>query len=197
METTDNYRKLTTTNPLQRFFINNFLTVLIQTIKPLKIQTILDVGCGEGFTLAKLKDEHIGKSLEGIEYLDRAIELGKQHNPDIKIKKGTIYNLPYKDNSFDLIICTEVLEHLEDPGKALKELVRVTRKYCLLSVPNEPIFMLSNFLRGKNWSRFGNDIEHINHWSPNRFKKFVSSELQIVDVITPFPWTLVLAKKLA
>lgn len=195
MQTTDNYKKLTTENPLQRFFINNFLTVLVETAKPLEPKTILDVGCGEGFTLTKLKAEKIGKTLEGIEYLDRAIELGKQHHPDIHIKKGTVYDLPYKNNSFDLVICTEVLEHLEDPKKALKEMARVAKKYCLFSVPNEPVFMISNFLRGKNWSRWGNDIEHINHWSSNGFKKFVSNELPVTQVITPFPWTLILAEK--
>jgi len=51
----------------------------------------LDVGCGEGFTLNSLKENGIGKRLEGIEYLQAAIDLGKKTYPDIKIIKGTIY----------------------------------------------------------------------------------------------------------
>ena len=116
-------------------------------------------------------------------------------HPKLTLKEGTIYALPYKDNSFDLIICSEVLEHLEHPDKALEELQRVSKKYVALSVPNEPIFMISNFLRGKNWSRWGNDIEHINHWSTRKFAKFVSKEFSIVEVKRSFPWTIVIAKK--
>jgi ubiquinone/menaquinone biosynthesis C-methylase UbiE len=103
--------------------------------------------------------------------------------------------LQYKDNAFDLVLCNEVLEHVENPEKALQELKRVTSKYLLLSVPNEPIFMASNFLRGKNVSRWGNDIEHINHWSRNSFKNFVKKELQIHAIYNPFPWTIILAEK--
>jgi SAM-dependent methyltransferase len=151
--TTDNYRKHTSKNPVQKKLIENFFT-----------------------TLAK--------------------ELGKKDHPHLILKQVSIYELPYKDNSFDLVICTEVLEHLDDPQKALQEMVRVSKKYLLLSVPNEPIFMLSNFLRGKNWSRWGNDIEHINHWSSSSFQSFVSSKkLEVIRKRHPFPWTMLLVEK--
>ena len=88
-----------------------------------------------------------------------------------------------------------VVEHVDDPEKGLKELVRVTGKNLLLSVPNEPWFMMANFLRGKNLSRWGNDIEHINHWSTEKFKKFVGKEIAVKKVIRPFPWTLLIAEK--
>ena len=47
--------------------------------------------------------------------------------PSISIKQGDIYALPYNDNSFDLVICSEVLEHLEHPEKALTEVIRVSK----------------------------------------------------------------------
>jgi len=196
MTTTDNYKKLTTSNPLHKFLINNFLKTLISQAKELDVSTVLDVGCGEGFTLSRLAQAHVGKKREGIEYLDTAIALGKKEHPSITIKKGTIYDLPYKDNSIDLVICTEVLEHLEDPEAALKELVRVSKKYCLFSVPHEPIFILSNLLRGKNLSRLGNDIEHINHWSRRGFIRFIRTQIPVAKVVNPFPWTLILASKI-
>ena len=192
---TDNYRKHTTKNPLQKMFINRFLKALIIELKRLHPKTILDVGCGEGFTLAKIRKANIGKHLEGVDFLDRAIELGKQTHPYLSLKQGNIYKLPYKDNSFDAVICTEVLEHLEQPEKALKELYRVTRKYCIISVPNEPIFRTANFLRGKNISRWGNDIEHIQHWSKKGIVSFVEKYFKIRVVRTPFPWTLLVAEK--
>ena len=189
--TTDNFTKHTSKNPLQQFFIQKFNERLLSVIKDLSIETILDVGCGEGFTLQKLKDNSIGKKLEGIEYDMTAIKLGKQMHPEITIKEGDIYKLPYKDNSFDLIICTEVFEHLERTEKALSELHRVAKKYCLLSVPHEPIFMLVDYMRGKTPQSIG----HINHWSRNGFKKFVETKFTVKNIYNPFPWTMILAEK--
>ncbi len=195
MNTTDNFRKHTTKSKAQRFLIDRFLHTVTKTLRPLQPDSILDVGAGEGFTLATLKQRHIGKKLEGLEYLESAIALGKKYNPSIHLRQGTIYSLPYKDNAFDVVLCTEVLEHLEEPQKALKELVRVSKKYLILSVPNEPFFIMANFLRGKNLSRWGNDIEHINHWTFFGFKNFVGKYAKIISVQYPFPWTLILAEK--
>ena len=161
IEFTSNYRKHTSKNPLQKLLINNFFNSLLAAIKDLKVDSVLDAGCGEGFTLNKLYENKIGKRLEGVDFLKTAVELGKKTHPHLKLRQGTIYHLPFEDNSFDLVICTEVLEHLENPKKGLSELIRVSKKYLLLSVPNEPFFMMANFLRGKNLSRWGNDIEHI------------------------------------
>lgn len=199
MNTTDNYRKHTSKNPLQRFFIQNFEKTLAEQVKKLNVDSILDAGAGEGFTLEYLRTQNIGKTYEGIDFLKTAVELGHDAHPKIILKEASIYDMPYKDNSFDLVICTEVLEHLEDPKKALKEIFRVTKKYVLLSVPNEPIFISSNFLRGKNWSRFGNDIEHINHWTFFGFESFVKKnsgvKVRVIKRKFPFPWTMLVLKK--
>jgi len=105
--------------------------------------------------------------------------------------------LPYKDNAFDLVLCTEVLEHLDDPQKGLKELVRVSKKYLVISVPNEPFFMFAQLVRGKNWSRFGNDIEHINHWTMFGFPQFVkkNANVKILAKRFPFAWTMLMLEK--
>lgn len=194
MQTT-NYEKHTNQNPISRFFLDNFTKVLIDTIKILKSDSILDVGAGEGFVLEKLRVNKVGKKLEGIEYMDEAIELGKKTNPQVKIKKGDIYKLPYKANSFDLIICTEVLEHLEDPKMALAELKRVAKKHVILSVPNEPLFTIQRFLRGKNVLKLGDHPEHIQHWNSGSFRRFVADQFAVKEVKTPLPWTMIIAKK--
>jgi len=164
-------------------------------IKKRKPESILDVGCGEGFTLLRLKREHIGDRLEGIEYLEEAIELGKKLDPTMVIKKGDIYKLPYKDNTFDLVLCTEVLEHLERPYDAVAELKRVSKKFILFSVPNEPLFTIQRFFRGKNMLKLGDHPEHIQHWSANSFRDFIAKQLRVGVLRTSLPWTLVIATK--
>jgi len=197
MKTTDNFRKHTSKNPLQKLLINNFFNSLLVVVQDIKIESVLDVGCGEGFTLNKLSENKIGKRLEGVDFLETAIELGRKIHPNLILSQGDIYKLKYQDNSFDLVIATEVLEHLEDPRKGLGELKRVSKKYLLLSVPNEPFFMLANFLRGKNITRWGNDIEHIQHWTSKGFQQFstLNSQLSILKIRHPFPWTMLLLKK--
>lgn len=187
---TDNYVKHTSGNPLKKFFISNFYKTLLSQIKNLKIESVLDAGCGEGFTLNKLRENKIGKIHEGIDYSKEAIYLGKKAYPNLHILQGNIYDLKYKDNSFDLVICSEVLEHLEDPQKALKELSRVSKKYILLSVPNEPFFYFFNY------TQWGKDIGHINKWTFLGFKRLTQKEkLKIISLKLPFPWTIVLVEK--
>lgn len=194
--TTDNYRKHTSNNPIQKLFINNFYKMFLYIIKPLGVESVLDVGCGEGFTLNKLYQNKVGKSLEGIDYSLTAVMLGKKQNKKLMLRQGDIYKLPYKEKSFDIVLCMEVLEHLEDPKKALKELKRVSKKYILLSVPNEPIFTLANLARGKNLARWGNDREHIQHWSSSSFERFVvGAGFEKIEKKHPFPWTMLLLEK--
>ena len=178
MKQTDNFKKHTHRNPIQRFLLDNFFRTLLKLTAGKKIENILDVGSGEGFTLNRLMENKIGSMWEGIEYSKDAIAIGHKIYPKVKIKQGSIYKLPYEDNIFDLVLCTEVLEHLENPDRALEELVRVSKKYLAVSVPNEPFFMLAQIIRGKNWSRFGNDIEHFNHWTAFNFPKFVLKNTQ-------------------
>ena len=178
MVETTNLKKHLSKNPIQKFLINNFYQSLISLIKPLKANSILDVGCGEGFTLVNFRRSKIGKFLEGIDYSKDSITLGKKMYPNLNIKEGNIYKLSYPANSFDLLVCTEVLEHI------------------VFSVPNEPFFTLANLLRGKYLKTLGNQPEHINHWTNGGFRKFLRKNgLKISCSKSPFPWALVLARK--
>ena len=196
MPETSNYQKHMSRNPLQKLLIENFYKSLVSLAKSVSPVTVLDAGCGEGFSLVSLRRSKIGKIYEGVDYSHDAIRLGKKLYPKLNIKLGNVYELPYKDNAFDLVICTEVLEHLEKPHKALSEIKRVAKKHIILSVPNEPFFMLANLLRGKYLGTFGNHPEHVNHWTPGTFKRFLRKNgLKISCVRHPFPWTMILARK--
>ncbi len=195
MHQTDNYRKYKTTNPLQRFLINRFLDTVLREARIISPKSLLEAGCGEGFILERLYKANIGQKRVGIDYSDSALALAKQERPHLDIRKGDILNIPYRDDTFDLVVCCEVLEHLGSPERALSELHRVTKQYVLLSVPNEPWFMFANFFRGKNLTRMGNDIDHKNHWSGDGIERFVSDKFTIFTRKQPFPWTILVGEK--
>ena len=94
---------------------------------------ILDVGCGFGNLIAELKDNY-NFSVEGIEYSPHAI---KKSHPSVKgkIKKGNILNLPFKKNSFDAVICFDVIYYLDlkETKRAIKNLINVSQKYILFN----------------------------------------------------------------
>jgi len=98
------------------------------------------------------------------------------------------------DNEFDSILLLEVLEHLEDPAAALREIFRVARHSVVVSVPNEPLWRILNFMRGKYWSDWGNTPGHINHWSRAEFISLISQFGEIISVHSPKPWTIIHAK---
>ena len=94
-----------------------------------------------------------------------------------------------------MTVVLEVLEHLEDPDSALKELSRVSSKYCLVSVPQEPLWRILNICRLKYLSNFGNTPGHLNHWSKNQFVEFVGKYFKVKKIKLSLPWIIVLAKK--
>jgi 2-polyprenyl-3-methyl-5-hydroxy-6-metoxy-1,4-benzoquinol methylase len=191
-----NYIKHQSKNPLQQYFIRRFYDRLLQYADVTHPKRILDAGCGEGFTLSQLAEHTIGTILVGIDTSAEALKLSAHIFPKLHVRQGSIYTIPYADHSFDLVICTEVLEHLEDTARALSELGRVSRGYVLLSVPWEPWFRLTNFFLGKYVRRWGNHPEHVHQWTRKQFEQLLQKHgFKIVNVTTSFPWTVVLAKK--
>lgn len=93
-----------------------------------------------------------------------------------------------------MIVCCEVLEHVADPEAALEILARLSRRWLLTSVPREPIWRVLNMARGKYLSDLGNTPGHLHHWSSNGFRTFIASRFDIVEIATPLPWTMILAR---
>lgn len=151
----------------------------------------MDAGCGEGF-IDNILLENIGDiSIKGLEYTKEALHIAKEMNPQVEYIQGDICDMPFDDNSVDIVICTEVLEHLKQPEKAVGELLRVAKKCVLITVPNEPWFCMGNLAALKNVSRLGNPIDHINHWTYRQFKKFVCSQFEgKINFGKSFPWSI-------
>ena len=189
-----NLQKYESRNPVQRFLIWYFHRRVGELVASTGARTVLDVGCGEGFTIERLLSEDGRLPIQGLDYDWGALLRAKSKHPEVFLQMGDIQRLPYAGGSFDLVLCLQVLEHLSEPMTALEELRRVSGEHCLISVPNEPFFMGSNFLRAKNVKAWGNDPEHLQHWTAGQFLSMVGQHFVVERVVYPFPWVVALCR---
>ena len=192
---TSNYRKHTSSSMLQRRLIERFHHKLTTLVKELSPDTVLDAGCGEGFVTETFLKAMPALSITGFDPYEPSVKVAEQRNPRGTFLVGDIYNIPFDDNSFDVVCCFEVLEHLHDAPLALQELSRVAKHAVVISVPHEPFFCLSNAARGKNLdvNPKGSDPDHRNFWSREAFGQFVQSEMDVVRLTGSIPWTICVA----
>ncbi len=100
---------------------------------------ILDIGCGRGFLLQRVgRQSEPDSRLSGLDISPKLCELARKNNPGAVIVCGDAENLPFGDNSFDVIFMTEALEHMLDYDKALSEVHRTLRPggMFIVTVPN-------------------------------------------------------------
>lgn len=102
--------------------------------------TIIDLGCGDGFYLHLLKKLPIKLNLTGVDH-DRKVLQNAEKNlktKSIKLVNGDLTDIPFRNNSFQKAILTEVLEHIKDEKKALSEAHRILRPngILVLTVPS-------------------------------------------------------------
>jgi 2-polyprenyl-3-methyl-5-hydroxy-6-metoxy-1,4-benzoquinol methylase len=178
-------------NPLMKLAIAGFLDDVSSIIAPIGAKDVLDLACGEGFVSGSLASH----GLVGMDISRSALDIARKNSPGAAFACGDICGTPFKPESFDLVVALEVLEHLKEPEKAIIEVGRLSRRYCLFSVPREPYFRAMDLLRGKNITRLGNDVEHLHNWTYNEFVRLISRYYDIVDVKKPFPWTMILCEK--
>jgi len=119
----------------------NFLRQLKSFLQ--KDQKVLDAGCGTGLFSRFLPDGSYG-----IDINPRNLAKARQHAPAINFMEADLEQLPFENDSFDLIIITEVIEHFPDPLKLLSELKRVlkTGGVILGTVPAKSFIWQLRFL---------------------------------------------------
>lgn len=190
------YDKYHSSNPIVKWMMRNFFADL-EALLPAATEglKILEAGCGEGEVTGFLAEKYgeYGK-IDAFDISEKVISEAKRNHPQINFTTGDVYNIV--GGKYDLVLASEVLEHLEHPEQALQELTRVTNKYLIVSVPREPVWRILNMIRGKYWKHLGNTPGHIQHWSSRAFCEFLmKSGMTIECVKKPFPWTMVLLKK--
>lgn len=88
---------------------------------------VLEIGCGGGGFIASIKNYRADLNCFGIDIGNKAIKYAGKKFKSVTYKVGDIYNINFPKNSFDAVIIEDVLEHLEDPNLAVKEISRVLK----------------------------------------------------------------------
>lgn len=190
------YDKYNSRNPVNRYLMNCFLKSFDSLTQLTRASTSYEFGCGEGHLSIRLAKRRIrvrGSDVSA-KVVREARENAEAAGVTADFNTANIYDITAEAASAELVICCEVLEHLERPAEALDLLVRAARPWLLVSVPREPIWRAMNLARGAYWRDLGNTPGHIQHWPAAAFVKFLQSRANIVEIRKPLPWTMVLCR---
>lgn len=187
------YDKYGTSNPIARWLVSGFDGALNGLVRKVDPKVIHEVGCGEGYwTLRWMKE---GIDARGSDFSTEIISMAKanataQGTDPSRFVARSIYDVEAGRDSAELVVCCEVMEHLEEPERALDALTRIVDANLILSVPREPLWRALNMVRGKYISDLGNTPGHLNHWSRNGIVSLVGRYFDVVEVLSPLPWTM-------
>lgn len=122
------YQKGTKSNLLQKIWHSKKIELAKKIINQAKFKNCLDIGCASGYMISEISKLYPSSNFYGVDVYDKAIDYAKKRYPNINFKAAAAEKLPYHDNYFDLIICYETVEHVEDPLLSLKQIKRVLSK---------------------------------------------------------------------
>jgi len=191
------YDKYGSRNLFVRCIMKKFDEALASLVLKVAPNSIHEIGCGEGYWVINWNRQ--GIAARGSDFSSKVIDLARanamEHGIDPRLFKiRSIYDIEHEEDRAHLIVCCEVLEHLERPKDGLRALQRVTMNHLIVSVPREPIWRILNVVRGKYLGAYGNTPGHIQHWSSKGFIALLEQFFDVVETRTPVPWTMALCR---
>ena len=150
---------------------------------------LAEVGSGGGHVLRMFPRAH----LTAIDVSDVFLETARKNleGYDVRFIKGEVDKLDLPSESFDRIICTEVLEHTVDPEAILATLARLLRPsgVAVITVPNDPLIDgLKGIIRRtpvgyvlRDKIQWGGDIYHIHKWKPAEFERILARHFRVTE----------------
>lgn len=126
-------------------------TPMLQRVKELQPQRALDVGCGEGRFCRMLS--HLGISTVGVDPVQTMVNHAKQRDPDGHYTVSFAEDLPFEDNSFDLVVAYLTLIDIDLLQEAVTEMTRVLRPKGRLLIANLSSFYTSSAIFGKRYCK--------------------------------------------
>jgi len=160
----------------------NHLNLLCRNIKKHFLKSnqlkILDLGCGDAVLLFLLKQrlKNYKLSLWGIDICEEALRVAKRKIPEGNFAKENICNLKFPDNAFDIVLSSDVIEHLKKQDKMLKEIKRVLKKEGI-TIIGTPIRLTDKPL----------DKYHVRELFPQEFKKMAEKYFNSAKIVQSHP----------
>ena len=188
------YNKYQSENWVVRRIMGSFDNALSGLVDKCDPQAIHEVGCGEGYWVVRWLQE--GRDARGSDFSEKVIEMAKSHAAQNSVEPSrftvrSVYDVDPAKDMADLVVCCEVMEHLDEPTRALDALQKIVKKDLIISVPREPLWRILNTARGKYVRDLGNTPGHVQHWSKRGIIKTVEPFFDIVEVLSPLPWTMI------
>lgn len=191
------YDKYGSSNPIVKQMMRGFFDTVIGFARRTGVESVHEVGCGEGHLSTLLHENGFavrGSDLSA-DVIDIATRNAASQHQGITYKIAGIEDLDVSSDGAPLVVCCEVLEHVEDPTAALTKLTQLASPYLLVSVPREPLWRVLNLCRGRYITAAGNTPGHIQHWSSSQFVNLLRQHVEVIDLAQPLPWTVALCKQ--
>lgn len=131
-------------------------------------KTILDIGCGTGYMMKRLKE--LGAHVYGVDMSEAAARFA-QEKVCSDVRVGEAENIPFPDHSFDIVLALDVIEHVDDDSKAVREAFRVLKQGGIM-IATVPAFM---FL----WSKQDERLHHKRRYRKSEFLRLFNSDFEI------------------
>jgi 2-polyprenyl-3-methyl-5-hydroxy-6-metoxy-1,4-benzoquinol methylase len=181
---------------VERRLVNGFCDELERLAIGTGARDVHEVGCGEGELLMRLARR--GLDARGSDVSESVIEEARGRagaaRLDVSFRAAPVEALDPSEDRAELVLCCEVLEHVDDPEAALEVVAALASPWAIVSVPREPLWRLLNLGRLKYVRDLGNTPGHLHHWSRRSFLGFLERRLEVVAVRSPVPWTMALCR---
>jgi len=149
---------------------NRRLQVIFQELltEDIKGKTLLDAGCGTGWFSKEAVRR--GAKVVSLDVGENILAQAAKKCESERVK-GSVLDMPFEDEYFDIVISTEVIEHTHDPQKAIQEMYRVLKKkgILILTVPNKiwyPAIVIANLFKLRPYGGYENWVRwcELKHW---------------------------------
>jgi SAM-dependent methyltransferase len=190
------YDKYGSTNPIERRMVGGFIRQLLELVDQTGAEDVHEVGCGEGELCLRMARR--GLRVRGTDLSAPVIAEARRRaaaeGAEVEFRAAPIEELDPGSDRAELVVCCEVMEHVEGPDAALEVLAGLASPWAIVSVPREPLWRVLNLARFKYVRDLGNTPGHLNHWSRRAFVRFLERRFEVVELHAPIPWTMALCR---
>ena len=148
-------------------------TAIVKEFIPDDVDTIIDVGCGNGIITNSLNEDY---DVTGVDLSPIALSY-------VKGKKivSSSDSIPVENNSFDMVFSSEMLEHLPDEVlyKTIEELKRISKRYIFITVPNKE-HLPTSYVKCRNCGYIFHPYGHLQSFNLNKLVNYFSEDYKLI-----------------